>query len=516
MPKKVKKLFTSVSFKQSLIVLVPMIIVSTFGVVFFSHSLVNGMKNEILRGMFSACASYRETITMRNGETDGSQLEDLLKADTGMDFTYFEGAERAATSILNADGQKPLGTKAAPEVISNVLVSGNVYSSTNTDVNGTPYYVVYMPVQKGGNVSGMAFVGLPRTSVARYVLSQTRIMMIVSVSFIIFIALLMYFTTSRLISAVKESSEAIQKIAAGEMDVKLSTELLSRRDEFGDMARTISRTSSKLREVIGHNLTAEEKMLVDELDTAIEEKQLVVYFQPKYHIQGENPVIDSAEALIRWQHPQRGMISPGLFIPLFEKTGMIYRLDLFVWQEAARHINAWKKQFGVTVPVSVNVSRTDIYSADVIEELKLIVAENEISPADLHLEITESAYARDFEQLISIIVNLRALGFKIEMDDFGSGYSSLNMLAELPIDAIKLDMRFMQGEGHKRNMMLSLIFDIAKALAVPSIAEGVETKEQMEMLKKMGCDIIQGYYFSRPLPAADFAALLASQTDRNA
>ena len=233
MPKKVKKLFTSVSFKQSLIVLVPMIIVSTFGVVFFSHSLVNGMKNEILRGMFSACASYRETITMRNGEADGSQLEDLLKADTGMDFTYFEGAERAATSILNADGQKPLGTKAAPEVISNVLVSGNVYSSTNTDVNGTPYYVVYMPVQKGGNVSGMAFVGLPRTSVARYVLSQTRIMMIVSVSFIIFIALLMYITTSRLISAVKESSEAIQKIAAGEMDVKLSTELLSRRDEFG-------------------------------------------------------------------------------------------------------------------------------------------------------------------------------------------------------------------------------------------------------------------------------------------
>ena len=96
MPKKVKKLFTSVSFKQSLIVLVPMIIVSTFGVVFFSHSLVNGMKNEILRGMFSACASYRETITMRNGEADGSQLEDLLKADTGMDFTYFEGAERAA------------------------------------------------------------------------------------------------------------------------------------------------------------------------------------------------------------------------------------------------------------------------------------------------------------------------------------------------------------------------------------------------------------------------------------
>ena len=137
--------------------------------------------------------------------------------------------------------------------------------------------------------------------------------------------------------------------------------------------------------------------------------------------------------------------------------------------------------------------------------------------SDLHLEVTESAYAKDFKQLLGIIETLRTIGFKIEMDDFGSGYSSLNMLAELPIDAIKLDMRFMQDNKHvqKRNMMLALIFDIAKALNVPSIAEGVETKEQMEMLKEMGCDIIQGYYFSRPLSAESFTDLLDSQLPKS-
>lgn len=510
MGEKLKKVFQSVTVKQSIIVILPVVVVCAFGVSFFSRSLVDGMKNEILRGMFSACASYRESLAISAGNKNRDSLEDSLKADTGMDFTYFEGDSRAATSIVGSDGKKPLGTQAAPEVISNVLISGNVYSSTNTDVNGTPYYVVYMPVEKNGEVSGMAFVGLPRTEVEEYVAKKTKIMLSFSVIFIAIIAAIVYFSTQHLISAVNESSEAISQLAAGKIDVKLSNDLMMREDELGNMARTITRTTAKLKEVLGNTMTAEEASLVEELDKAIEEKQLVVYFQPKYRVQGEKPTIDSAEALIRWKHPQRGMISPALFIPLFERTGMIYRLDLYVWQESAAQIKIWKEKFGVTVPISVNVSRTDIYSADIIEELKTIVAENGISTKDLHLEVTESAYAKDFDQLIGIIVNLRALGFKIEMDDFGSGYSSLNMLAELPIDAIKLDMRFMQGREHiqKRNMMLSLIFDIAKALNVPSIAEGVESEEQMEMLKEMGCDVIQGYYFSRPLPASDFTSLL--------
>ena len=517
MRNKIKKLLSSVTFKHSVVIFVPVVIISIASVAFFSRSLINGMRNEILRGMFSACASYRESIELVQGERTKEGLEDTLKADTGMDFTYFEGAARIATSITGSDGKKPIGTKAAPEVVTNVLEKGNVYSSTSTDVNGTPYYVVYMPVYKDGSVKGMAFVGQPSTSVEAYVRSQTRIMVLAAIGFIIVITAIMYFTTARFISVVNESADAINQIAAGKIDVKISDELISRNDELGNMARTISRTSSKIREVIGHNLTAEEAALVDELDTAIAEKQLVVYFQPKYRVQGKTPVIESAEALIRWKHPQRGMISPGLFIPLFERTGMIYRLDLYVWQEAAKQICTWREIFGVTLPVSVNVSRTDIYSADIIEELKDIVRKNGISPSDLHLEVTESAYAKDFKQLLGIIETLRTIGFKIEMDDFGSGYSSLNMLAELPIDAIKLDMRFMQDNKHvqKRNMMLALIFDIAKALNVPSIAEGVETKEQMEMLKEMGCDIIQGYYFSRPLSAESFTDLLDSQLPKS-
>lgn len=252
------------------------------------------------------------------------------------------------------------------------------------------------------------------------------------------------------------------------------------------------------------------EQLVNEFPKALEEKQFIVYFQPKYDIRGEEPRLSSAEALVRWMHPSMGMISPGAFIPLFEEDGLISRLDLYVWREAAAKIAEWKKSFGVSIPVSVNISRAELYDPSLVDTLESIVAENGIGPRDLLLEITESAYVSDSAQIVDRVKTLRDHGFFIEMDDFGSGYSSLNMISELPIDALKLDMMFVRTAFEKKNdtRMFSIVIDIADYLQVPVIAEGVETEEQYLELKKLGCSIIQGYYFSRPVPASEFEKLI--------
>ena len=250
--------------------------------------------------------------------------------------------------------------------------------------------------------------------------------------------------------------------------------------------------------------------LLDDFGEALEQKQFVVFFQPKFDIRPEAPVLCGAEALVRWKHPELGMVNPGVFIPLFEGNGLIRDLDNYVWREAAAQIRAWKDKTGRSVPVSVNVSRVDMMDPELTDTLRKIVAENGIDFSDLHLEITESAYTQDAKQIVEVVSGLREMGFRIEMDDFGSGYSSLNMLSTLPIDALKLDMVFIRTafseKGNTR--MIEITLDISHSLSVPMIAEGVETEEQMLALRKLGCDIVQGYYFSRPIPATDFEAFL--------
>ncbi len=252
--------------------------------------------------------------------------------------------------------------------------------------------------------------------------------------------------------------------------------------------------------------------LIDDFPQAITDRQFVVYYQPKYDIQSPEPMLGSAEALIRWKHPELGMISPGVFIPLFEDNGLIQRLDHYVWEEAARQTRAWKDALDWSVPVSVNVSRVDLYDSGIVDTLQGIIGRYELDPADLHLEITESAYAEDSKQIIEMVKRLRSLGFHIEMDDFGTGYSSLNMLATLPIDALKLDMRFVRTafaqEGESDTHMIKAVIDIAFHLSVPVIAEGVETEEQLNALRDLGCDTVQGYFFSAPVPADDFERML--------
>ncbi len=250
--------------------------------------------------------------------------------------------------------------------------------------------------------------------------------------------------------------------------------------------------------------------LIGDMDAGVEEKQFKVYYQPKYNITGVDPVLSSAEALIRWEHPEYGMVGPGNFVPLFEENGLVQKLDHYVWREAAAQVKRWKDKYGITIPVSVNVSRIDIYDPDLEKKLLNIVEENGLEPSEYLLEITESAYTDNSEQIIETVKKLREDGFRVEMDDFGAGYSSLNMLATLPIDALKLDMLFIRKicEDDKELRMVQLMIDIAKFLKIPVIAEGVETKEQYELLKKVGCDIIQGYYFSKPVPEHEFEKLI--------
>ena len=279
----------------------------------------------------------------------------------------------------------------------------------------------------------------------------------------------------------------------------------------GNYAKSIGLFDNTLRET---ELRSEQ--LIEDFPAALWERQFLVFFQPKFDVHRDEPMLSSAEALVRWRHPKLGMISPGVFIPLFENNGLIQALDQYVWADAAAHIRAWKERLGVALPVSVNVSRVDLLDPSLVDKLQRIVSDNGLSYGELLLEITESAYTADAEQIIQKVHQLRRLGFRIEMDDFGSGYSSLSMLSSLPIDALKLDMQFIRNafRQHKDTRLLEAMIRLAESFEVPTIAEGVETEEQLLALKAMGCGIVQGYYFSRPLPAGEFEAFLIENRER--
>ena len=249
-----------------------------------------------------------------------------------------------------------------------------------------------------------------------------------------------------------------------------------------------------------------EEQLIEDFPAALKEMQFKVHYQPKFKVDSGTPKLCSAEALVRWDHPKMGLINPAVFIPLFEHNGMIEALDYYVWNQAAAHVRKMKETLGIHLPVSVNVSRVDMEDPSLIDKLTGIVEDNGLECSDLILEITESAYTDDSELIVEAAKALRDHGFCIEMDDFGTGYSSLNMLATLPIDVLKLDMLFIRSAflEKRSTRILESIISLAKAIEVPCIAEGVETTEQVDALKKMGCNMIQGYFFSRPLPEPEF------------
>ena len=284
-------------------------------------------------------------------------------------------------------------------------------------------------------------------------------------------------------------------------------------DQLFEMARTacnMARGHFKEHLIIFDEKVRERELLdqrlLNDLRRALDSYEFEVHYQPKYDIQSEPPRLVSAEALIRWRHPELGMIPPDTFIPLFERNGKIGEVDKYVWAEAARQIARWRAKFGTTIPVSVNLSRVDVFDPALEKTLENILSQNGLKHDVLKLEVTESAYTENSDQVIQVVERLRSKGYIVEMDDFGTGYSSLNMLSAMPIDVLKMDRTFIRNIEHddKDIQLVALILGIAKNLNIPVVAEGVETESQMRLLKNLGCALVQGYFFSKPLHPSEF------------
>ncbi len=253
-----------------------------------------------------------------------------------------------------------------------------------------------------------------------------------------------------------------------------------------------------------HDKIVREQEITQNMNHALKNREFVVYFQPKHSLDDES--IIGAEALVRWNSPQKGMISPGEFVPLFEENGFIMKIDTFVWEESCKFIRK-SLDAGLPIkPVSVNVSRINLYNPELCEILNSLVKEYNIPYEMLELEFTESAYTDNPQLMLQTMNTLQQMGFKVEMDDFGSGYSSLNMLKDVPVDVLKIDLRFLDKseDSEKATAIVSAVVRMAKWLGISSIIEGVETKEQISFLKSIGCTMVQGYYFSKPMPQDDY------------
>lgn len=265
-------------------------------------------------------------------------------------------------------------------------------------------------------------------------------------------------------------------------------------------------------EEMGRQLVAEQEILND-MQQALEQEQFQVYFQPKYDLHTDLP--DGAEALVRWNHPQKGVISPAVFIPVFERNGFVVKLDYYVWEKVCAYLEQWNARGLPPHAISVNVSRVHLYHPQLVEILCRVTDRHQVPHDLLHLEITESIYTESPAIIQENITKLHERGFKVLMDDFGSGYSSLNVLKDADFDILKIDMRFfeqstIQGRGES---IIASVIRMAKWLDLPTIAEGVEKEEQVTFLRDMGCEYVQGFYFARPMPAEEYEALLCAAAD---
>lgn len=251
-----------------------------------------------------------------------------------------------------------------------------------------------------------------------------------------------------------------------------------------------------------------EQEIVNDMKDALQNRNFVIQLQPQYnHSTGK---IIGAEALVRWHHPEKGMIFPNDFIPVFEKNGFIYEMDKYVWEEACALLNKWAFEGQKLIPISVNISRYDLFRNDLMEVLVGLLNKYSLQPEYLHIEITESAFAESEEKVIQIVKELIDCGFTVQIDDFGSGYSSLNTLKDVPSNVIKLDMKFLDsiGKSKRGGNIVESVIRMAKWLGVTVIAEGVETVEQAEYLKTIGCNYVQGYLYAKPMPVEEYEKIV--------
>jgi len=243
------------------------------------------------------------------------------------------------------------------------------------------------------------------------------------------------------------------------------------------------------------------------MESALAERQFVVYYQPKHDLHTD--ATGGAEALVRWINPELGFISPGKFVPLFERNGFIINLDFYIWEEVCRELRRCREEGLPVVPVSVNVSRRDFELPDLAQQIAALADRYGIEHALLHIELTESMYSDNPDQIAHTLVDLHSKGFYIELDDFGAGYSSLTSLNTLQLDVMKIDMSLIRHATATNDYsILRFATLLADGMRLKTVVEGVETAEQVAALKVLGCDYIQGYYFSKPLPVAEFEAYL--------
>lgn len=252
------------------------------------------------------------------------------------------------------------------------------------------------------------------------------------------------------------------------------------------------------------NRIIEEQEIENEMEAALANGEFKVYLQPKYSLDTEQ--MGGAEALVRWLHPKKGLISPVTFIPVFEKNKFITKLDLYMLEQVCRRLRKWIDMGKAPVVISVNQSRLHLHNPNYLGELTRILARYDISAKWIELEITESAFFEDTEKMIEVMNSLHELNFKISMDDFGSGYSSLNMLQDIAVDVLKIDKNFFNesSNSERGKKIVDNIISMADDLNIVVVAEGVETAEQVAFLKQTNCHLVQGYYFARPMPIEDF------------
>lgn len=238
-------------------------------------------------------------------------------------------------------------------------------------------------------------------------------------------------------------------------------------------------------------------------------QQFRVYYQPKHD--STTGRLIGAEAFVRWIHPRLGTVLPIEFIPIFEQTGFVTHVDAFVWQRTCTNLRCWQDQGLQTVPISVNFSRMDLLDPALRHCLTEAARHCHISPSSLYMEVTESIFSEDIEPVIDTLSYFREQGHLIELDDFGIGYSSLTALSELPIDSLKMDMSFVrQLNMPRKQKVFAACVGLAKNMGLRITAEGIESAEQLETVRRLGVDCVQGYYFSKPLPEDEFEAYLRS------
>lgn len=327
-------------------------------------------------------------------------------------------------------------------------------------------------------------------------------------------------TVENIITSIKETMEDFD----AEYDVELNFGLYVIKDKNMAVDMMYNNASAAAKKCAGNYLKyfsyytdemdmqlKKEQEILNEMHGALERGEFQVYLQPKYNIHSN--LIVGAEALVRWLHPEKGVVSPGEFIPVFERNGFITKLDFYVWEQTCKILKKWLDQGISPKPISVNLSRANLYLSKLVKNITDLADKYGIPHHLLELEVTESTYATKPTTLIRVAEALRANGFAIAMDDFGTGYSSLNILKDIEIDILKLDMQFMvnsKNSSRGQNILASML-RMAKWLKIPVIVEGVETQEQVDFLKSVGCEYVQGFYYARPMTVAAYEELCGKE-----